>query len=231
MTETPNLKLQLALKRAKTLFREEGGKGLWFKILGETVYRRLLLLERHLDSPLAEAPPRVPVVMNLLKTTEIDDYAGFRTDTDRAEVHRRLESNHWCFVARYQGRIVNTLWATRRRAWIDYLSCEIQLSSDAVYIYDSFTSPQFRGNNIAPSQENRVVRYFRDAGCRHILVAVLPENKPGMRALEKAGFRPFRLIGYVTILYWRWNFLKIVHRSHNKHKNIFLQITPHQKKN
>jgi hypothetical protein len=35
--------------RAKQVLREEGLKSLWFKILGETVYRRLLLLERVLE--------------------------------------------------------------------------------------------------------------------------------------------------------------------------------------
>ena len=181
-------------------------------------------MARHLDGDITEIPARVPLTMELLKTTEIDEYLAFRNETDTAELYRRLNEGTCCFVARSEGPIVHAVWAARRRAWIDYLSCEIQLGPDAIYIYDSFTSPGFRGKNIAPFHANKILQYFRDAGYRHIFVAVLPENKAGLNALEKAGPRPFKIIGYVRIFFWRRYFLRVVGGCSNSPMDTVLQL-------
>ena len=45
------------IRRALLTLRDEGLRSFWFKLLGECGYRRLLLLERALDQPIADYTP------------------------------------------------------------------------------------------------------------------------------------------------------------------------------
>jgi len=194
------------LKQVRQALRDEGVKSLWFKILGQTVYRRVVLMECPLDQPLGYVTPSLSVVIDRLRRSEIDEYAAFRPDVDPSEMRRRLEAGHLCFVARHEGQIVHACWATPGRAWVDYLAYEMPLARDEVYQYDSFTAPAFRGHNLAAARVIEAARYFHHAGYRRLVAVVVPENASAFRPLEKAGYRPFGLIGYVQIGQWRRNF-------------------------
>jgi RimJ/RimL family protein N-acetyltransferase len=122
------------------------------------------------------------------------------------EIRRRLAAGHLAFVARYRGNIVHAGWVAFERAWIGYLSCEITLAADEAYQYESFTAPGFRGLNIAALRVTGMMRYCREAAFRRLIAVVMPENSPAFRPLEKAGYRPFGVMGYVKIGRWRWNF-------------------------
>jgi RimJ/RimL family protein N-acetyltransferase len=202
-------KFRVALERAKEVLREEGVRSLWFKLLGETVYRRLLLLERPLQDAIPAVTARVPVEMSLLQKSEIAEYREFRAETDVSEVQSQLDAGHWCFVARHQGRIVCARWATAERVWIDYLSCELRLAVGEVYIYDAFTRSDFRGQAVSPATSAEMLRYFRTAGYRRMVTTILPENQPNLRAVAKTGYRPYGLIGYVKIGPWKRHFYRV----------------------
>lgn len=197
------------LQRVAAILREEGIKSVWFKILGATVYRRLLLLERPLDEPIPEVTARSSVVISLLTEAEITEYINFRPEADPSDIRSRLAAGQWCFVARYAGRIVHACWVATKRAWIDYLASEIRLAADEVYPYESFTAPDVRGQSIASVRSAQMLRYFHNAGYRRSLTAVLPENKPALRPLEKVGYRPFGVMGYIQIGPWRHDFCRV----------------------
>ena len=197
-----------ALRRAAEIFREGGVKSVWFRILGETVYRRAVLLERPLTAPVASITPSVPVAIGLLRTTEVDAYRSFRPEADACDIKRRLANGHLCFVARYEGGIVSAAWLATGQAWVDYLSREIRLASDEAYLYESFTAPGFRGQNIPALRAAYETRYFRDAGYRRLVAIIMPENKPALRHAEKAGWQPCGVMGYVKIGPWRYDFCR-----------------------
>ncbi len=197
------------LKRAVEIWREEGLKNLWFKILGETVYRRAVLVERPLNEPLAAVTPSLPTVIGLLSEAEVDEYLSFRPETNAADVRSRLETGHLCFVARHEGCIVSAAWIATGRVWIDYLACEIRLATDEAYLYESFTSPGFRGQNIPAVRATHETRYFRDAGYRRLVAVIMPENKPALRHAEKAGWKPSGVMGYVKLGPWRRDFCRV----------------------
>ena len=190
------------------VLREEGVKSFWFKLLGDVGYRRLLLLERPLQEPIAEVSPRLPVTIDLLKMTEVAEYLKFRVETTSCEVMAQLNAGHWCFVARHEGRIVAASWAADRRAWIFYLACEIRLLDGEVYVYDSFTRPDFRGQAVSPAIRTEMIRYFRAAGYRRMILGTVPENHANLQAVRKVGFRPFGVMGYIKIGPWRRDFYR-----------------------
>jgi hypothetical protein len=98
-------------------------------------------MERLLHEPIAEVTSALPVVIDRLKPTEIDEYLSFRLGADPLLVCRRLSMGQRAFVARHEARIVHAGWTTTKRAWIDFLDREITLASDEVYQYESFTAP------------------------------------------------------------------------------------------
>jgi GNAT superfamily N-acetyltransferase len=197
---------RLALVRALEVLRVEGVRSLWFKALGAVAYRRVVVMECPLDEAIVSVTTRIAVAVDLLRDGDVDEYVKFRPDTDPADIHERLLAGHQCFVARHEGRIVHACWAAIGRVWIDYLERELVLARDAVYHYDSFTMPAFRGHNISAFRVTEAARHFLTSGYGRLVAVVVPENRTAFRPLEKAGYRPVGTMGYIGRGRWRWHF-------------------------
>lgn len=200
--------IEAALTRAAIVWREGGLNHLWFKILGETVYRRAELMERSLVEPRRAPTVAVTVEIAQLGEDEIDDYMKLRPDVDPAAVRARLTAGQRCFVARHDGHIIHASWSATGQAWIDYLEREIQLAPDEVYVYETYSAPAFRGRNVGTLRSACDTQFFRDAGYRRALAVVMPENASGMYWLKKCGYRRIGVVGYVKVGPWRWDFCR-----------------------
>ncbi len=186
-------------------------KRLWFGGLALLrIYRRLILREQPLSQSVPDLAPRVPVCVSLLATSEIDDYMAFRPGQSPAEIWRRLDEGQQCFAVWHDRRIIHAAWGVTERAAIAYLSTELPLGPDEVYVHDAFTSPAFRGLGASPARLREMVRYYRDRGYRSLLGAVSPENQPSLKLSEKiGGYRHIGLIGYIGLGPWRHIFCRI----------------------
>jgi GNAT superfamily N-acetyltransferase len=203
---------RLALQRLAEIAKEEGLRTLWFRILGELGYRRVLLLNRSLLEPIPDATPRLPVAISLLERTEITEYLEFRAGTSAGQIERRLDAGHCCFAGRYHGHLVATSWAATAQAWMHYLVCEVQLAPGEVYIYDSFTRPDCRGRGVSPAIGIEMLHHFRAAGYQRAVRAISPENRANLHAVAKTGYRPHCIMGYVKVGPWRRDFYR-THRQ------------------
>jgi GNAT superfamily N-acetyltransferase len=193
----------LALQRMAEIVRKAGLRTLWFRILGETVYRRIMLLERSLLEPISEVKARLSVTIGRLDRTTSREYLEFRVGMPASELDRRFDAGHCCFVARYQGRIVSTSWAATEQAWMHYLSCEVPIAPGDVYIYDSFTRADFRSYGISQAVGVEMLRHFHRAGYRRAVRAISPENRANLHAVAKTGYLPYGVMGYVKVGPWR----------------------------
>jgi ribosomal protein S18 acetylase RimI-like enzyme len=187
------------IMRGIAVLREEGIRSFWFKALGELGYRRLLLFQRFLDQPIQRIMPRIPLTTELLREHDINAYLAFRPDSSRSTILQRFGAGERCFVARYDGQIVCANWAVTEQAWIPYLEREIPMQPGDVYVYDSFTAPAFRNRNIAPALAVEILKYFRGAGYRRMMMVMLPENRANRRARAKTGYRVFEIIRCVRV--------------------------------
>jgi ribosomal protein S18 acetylase RimI-like enzyme len=194
-------------RRAWDIWREEGFRSLFFRVLGETVYRRMVLFERPLSDPIPSAAATIPVEVSLLEPSEVDEYAAFHPSLDAAQVRDRLNHGGKCFISRHEGSIVNACWTAEGSVLIDYLGCSIQLAHDEVYVYNNYTSPRFRGCNVSIARAAVMLRHFRELGYRRLIAVVVPENKAAFRSPDKAGYRRMGLIGYIKIGPWRHNLM------------------------
>jgi len=199
------------IDRASEILRSEGARVLWFRILGETVYRRMILFERRLEEPpMAAVRCEVPVAISQLQMHEVSEYVAFRANVDPAEIRSRLEQGHQCWVARRQGTMVHAIWAAIGSAWVRYLECEIRLAADEAYIYESYTAPAFRRLNINAARAGVMARYFSDRSFVRLLALVMPENPAGIQATVSAGYRAAGVIGRVSLGPWHRHFSRLV---------------------
>jgi len=186
------------LSRVDTIWREEGLRSLWFKVLGETVYRRLILIER--DPGLNPAKSHClleDAKCRALEPGEIDAYCGLQPKADPAEVLRRLQAGHQCFAVWKDDRVINAGWVGTGRCRIDYLDLDVELSSDTGYLYEVFTAPEFRGNRVSSARFAYQNAVLSAQGYRRTIAAIWPENPSVARSAARASFREIGMVGYL----------------------------------
>jgi len=195
------------IKRVAEVLRDEGVSGLWSKLVDRAnVYRRIIIIERPLTEPVPNVMPALPVVFDLLSKAGVADYIQFRPEADPSEISRRLDRGHWCFLVRFNGRIVHACWAAACPAWIEYLSHRIGARGGDTYLYDALTLPSFRGKKLAPATHAEMMRYFARAGFQRTLAVILPRNEAAFRYVKKVGWRRNGAVGYIKLGRWRHDF-------------------------
>ena len=189
-------------RRAREVLGKEGARSLFMRTLGETIYRRMIVMERPFNPPISPVPARIPVEFAPLELHEIEEYLESRPDADRDETITRLKRRHVCYVARHKGRIVTSCRIATERAWIDYLGAWIRVASSVGYLYELYTPPEYRGQNVGRAMFPEIFRYFGEVASPCVLAAFNPENRIQL-VFSRLGFRPVATIGVVAIGPWR----------------------------
>ena len=188
--------------RALEVIRAEGLRTFIMRVLGETFYRRMIVMERPFNPPITRAEPRIPVEFAPLELAEVDEYLESRPDADRDEIISRLERRHVCYVARHNGKIVTSCWIATERAWIDYLSAWIRVASSVGYLYELYTPREYRAKNVGRAMFPEIFRYFGEVAAPCVLAAFNPENRIQL-VFARLGFRPVATIGVIRVGPWR----------------------------
>jgi GNAT superfamily N-acetyltransferase len=195
-----------ALARTVEVAREEGPRALWFKVLGELFYRRLVVFELRLESDPPQPQPRIPIAVTPLGDADITDYSALHPTSDSREIACRLAAGHRCWLVRSGHELVASSWVARGRLWSAYLARWVPLAPGEACTYETFTAPTVRGLGIGPALRGRLARDLRDIGYRRLLATVGPENAPAIRLVEKLGYRRIGTIGYAGLGAWRRGF-------------------------
>jgi ribosomal protein S18 acetylase RimI-like enzyme len=202
------------ISRAWQTLRQEGLRSFWFKLIDVLGYRRLFLLSRSLAKPIQAVEPKIPLTINWLTASELDDYVAFRPKTSVKQLVSRFERNERCLAARQtDGKIVGAMWAATGRAWIEYLERMWSMEPGEVYLFDAYTDPAMRGHAVAPALSAELIKRYRDEGAQYAIRGTLPENKAALKAHAKAGFQIVGRIGRVSVGPWRRDF-------QDYHKNL-----------
>ena len=191
------------LARAAEILRSEGARVLWYRVLGETVYRRMILFERRLDEPASATAGEGEISASLLQPGDIEEYVRFRSGPSQEEVQARIQQGQLCFLARWQGALGHAVWAATGSVRVAYLNCGIELTGDEAYIYDSYTAPEFRRRGLTAARADAMLRYFRERSYVRVFSLVMPENPGGIGSTLNAGYRRAGVIGRVEIGGWR----------------------------
>ena len=196
-----------SIRRAVLTLRDEGLRSFWFKLLSQCGYRRLLLVERALDQPIADFTPGLPVDVAMLAQGELDEYLVFRPGRRGAKSPIDCAAGQMCFVARHQGRIVAAAWIAMQPVWVPFLGCRI----DVDRVRPTSTTSSRCRRIVATASPTRCatyhLRHLQRAGFRRATGAVLPENVSSLRDDTKGGFRAYGMLGRIKIGRWQRVFL------------------------
>ena len=195
-------------RRAKEVLTDEGVRSLWFKVLGEICYRRLLILEQVMEGSPGAGTSGLGR-LSLLTPSDLDRYGRLCPDADLNKIRKRLERGDICFAMNHEGQMIHVCWVTRGPAWVDYLDCEILLPAGAGYAYEAFTKPQFRGRGVAGARTRLMEGPLMEAGYRSVISAIGPENRTALHFNMGAGHRVVGLIGYWRFARWRRYFCRV----------------------
>lgn len=199
----------LVFKRAIEVFHTNGIQGLWFGIMGECFYRRLILFNRPLDEPIELIVPKIPVKISELTQNNVNDYICFRPDENLSEIQHYLNIGHRCFVAYYEKHIVSASWVASGEVWIDYLFFNITIAPNDIYLYNLYTLPDYRSKNIASAIVTKIIKTLINTNYQYMILNVLPESKGVIQMYKKIGFQSFGLIGFKGIGQWKRPFCRI----------------------
>ena len=197
-----------AFARAAEVFRTEGARSLYFKVLGETVYRRLRLLEKEVSALPAAGLCQLDVACRQLEPEEVGAYLQFRPGSEREETLRRLSAGHLCTAVWHEGSIIHAGWAGLGRCWIEYLDIYVDMSPDAAYVYEVWTAPEYRGRRVSSARWEHMGAWLLERGVRWEVGAVWPENQAVLRSSARGGYRNVGMIGYWGVGPLRWNFCR-----------------------
>jgi GNAT superfamily N-acetyltransferase len=188
------------------VLRNEGLGPLVARAAGETVYRRLHIVERAFDDAAdVEVPARLE--FGYLIERRLDEYERLRPG-QRARGAARLAAGDRCFATWSDGRLVAVRWIATGAPHVEYLDLRLDLGEREVYEYDTFTDPGARRRGISAASEARLFETLRGEGYRASIRAVLPENRAAVGDAERAGYRPAGRIGYVRLGRWRRPFAR-----------------------
>lgn len=191
------------LRRAGVVVQEEGWRSLWFKVLGEIIYRRVVVMERLLSEPVPQVQTAFPVSVQLLTGDDVNDYLLLRPDADPAVVRQRLARGHTCIGLCSEGCLVHVSWVASSSAHVGYLGCDIELAPGDAYTYEAYTAPEVRGCNLSPYRIAWMMDYLRERGYRRLILVVMPENRTAFRPVQKVGCQPIGMLGCIRLGNWR----------------------------
>ena len=186
-------------RRTAEVLRTEGLRGLWWRGLGVTVYRRLTIVARPVDLGPATRATRVAVTPELLGRETVGDYLALRRDTPAAEVERRLATGQRCVLVRREGAPVAARWFATGFAEMPYLDLVSELPDGVAYVYDAYTAPGARGLGISAAAVAYYEHLLRDAGCHTLLGTAMPENQAGRALVSGAGYEPVGTLGCLRV--------------------------------
>ena len=120
--------------------------------------------------------------------------------TDRRLFQARLERDEQFWTAQLDDKIIAYCWATNAPVEIGEVRRVIRPRSGEIYLYDAFTFPQYRGQNLYPALLHCILAQSCQQGLPRALIFVLEDNVASIRGVQKAGFREFQRVTYCNFL-------------------------------
>jgi len=144
---------------------------------------------RRLDTPIEPVKPGFEVRVTEMVPDNVGEYLQFQSNLSREEYLDRLRHSQICFAVRDSaGTLASITWTAVGRVRIEFVGREVALQEDEVYLYDSYTDPDFRGKRLQPFLCGRILTRFRNSGYRQAVVLIAPENRSNIASRMRSGF-------------------------------------------
>ena len=142
-----------------------------------------------------------------LSVADVDDFVTCNNNVTPQVFEKRIESGSRCYAVRLDGRIATVSWIATGSVWIDFIARELTLGEGEIYIYDSYTHPDYRGRRLQGSMLKQVLAQYEAAGYRRIGVIIAPENRSNIKSRLRSGFERSHWIFAISIAGFHWDSL------------------------
>jgi ribosomal protein S18 acetylase RimI-like enzyme len=171
-----------------------------------------LWFERDLSYPIADIQPRVPVevdwspseTLEWLKKRTIRGIPLIFSDKRRREIDIGMKENHYFPNVKHQGDIIGYMKVGHGEVYIMDFDMSVYFPRGTAFIYDTYTSPGFRGLGIAPFLITDVMRFLKRRGYGRILCHIPKWNLASIRAYTKCSFEKIERIWYFQVFGRKW---------------------------
>ena len=205
------------LQRSLQIHRHEGVISLLRRALAFLAYKSGIWYVgwyiRRLDSPIGRAIPGLEAHLAELTADDVEEYLQFYPNISSEQYLERFREGQTCFVVREStGTLASGTWTAVGRVWIDFVGREVALQEDEVYLYDSYTVPEFRGKRLQPFLCDQILARFQNSGYRQAVVIIAPENRSNISSRKRSGFVRMGLLFRIRIGSLRYDFFRGIRR-------------------
>ena len=124
----------------------------------------------------------------------------------------RISDGDRLYVAEKDGKVVHYAWAQfTKRINLPEVHSHIDLDHDVGYTFHGYTLDEFRGQGIYPAVMSRIIDDLEKEGAKEVYVYCVKNNVASRKSIERAGFKPFLIMG-MTKIFW-------IIRRRTKHLN------------
>ena len=185
--EEPN-SLRWKIARAREILQREGWRSYFYRIVARCGYRRVDWYVG--DLARASPPPDFdcPFSIRTLAPEDLPAYLQFRPEVDKRVFLDRLSRGSFCHAAWFDERIVSATWVSIGEAYLEFFGRDFPMTSDGVYLFDSFTLRAFRGRRIPGLIYAATAAQLMAQGSLYAATFIEPKNRPMRRARLRDGF-------------------------------------------
>jgi ribosomal protein S18 acetylase RimI-like enzyme len=158
-----------------------------------------VLYDYDLKAEIIQIPARIDTRYDRIAADTPEKHADLSSLYPGNVLKQRFARGEECFVAYASDMVVAYGWTSYREVEIGEINKLMHVKPDEVYLYDFYTRPEYRGNNLYPAVLSHILRFLAEGGFRLALIFVLIENLTSRRGVTKAGFRQFQIVSCITL--------------------------------
>jgi GNAT superfamily N-acetyltransferase len=147
-----------------------------------------------------------PIAVAQLGPADSAAYLAFRRGATAEQFRSRFERGSRCYVARADGAIVSATWVATERARLEGFQEDFELVPKQMYLFDSFTLPEYRGRRIQAAIFAEICKHYVARGIEQALSLTGPENLGTMMSRGRSGFVRTGGICRINLGPLRWGF-------------------------
>jgi GNAT superfamily N-acetyltransferase len=197
------------IRRAMTIVREDGVLALGFRLLGATVYRRVLLL----GTDVARVPHAPDARCRWLASGDAAAYARCHPVLPEGEIRQRLADGHRCLVLWSSAHeIASGMWVAFGHAHIDYLEMDLPLATGEAYLFQSYTAPAHRGRGYSTTLLLALRDALQQEGFTRTVGCIQPDRAIAYAPLYRGATVPVGYLGWIGIGPWRHTIRRVTDR-------------------
>lgn len=157
------------------------------------IFRRLNLYSFKLSDPVPRIIPKGDYQLLLERESIPQLTQAYSPEL----VHSRFSRGDLCCCALHKSDVVSYCWVVSHRELVGEIERVVKLGEGEIYLFDAFTSPPHRGRNLFPAILSKSLKWAKSQAYSRALIFALTNNRPSIRAINKAGFRLFQTVTFI----------------------------------